>query len=159
MTAKPDDTSPQTETGRREFLRASSIIAGGMILSRTTASAQPAQETTGIPLTTKLPDFPFLTEEEIALLTPRAREVTKRDLITLARGLANQEELAEEELALSLTMQDINSIQEAFANYGVGRFEGRGDLGVACCCCSCCFPCCCTASSVVKPVIKPVRVL
>jgi hypothetical protein len=175
MTAKKDDLSPKTEQGRREFLRASSIIAGGVILSRTTASAQPAQETTGIPLTTKLPDFPFLTAEEIAQLTPRARELTKRDLITLGRARANQEELAAEEMALDLTVQDINSIQQAFANYGVGRFEGLGGTqqssvgcdptctcGPTCCtscgCCCCCIPCCC-ASSVVKPVIKPVRVL
>jgi hypothetical protein len=150
MAAKKDDSSPKTEQGRREFLRASSIIAGGLVLSQTVSSAQ-EQETTCVPLTTKLPDFPFLTDEEVAMLTPRAQQLTKADLITLSRAQTNREELTEE-MALSLTAQDLNSIEQAFANYGVGRFEERlvGD-SVSCCCT--CTPCCsCCASSVVKPV-------
>lgn len=150
MTAKKDDSSPTTEQGRREFLRTSSIIAGGVLLSQTMSSAQPAQGTTGIPLTTTLPNFPFLTDEEIAMLTPQAQQVTKADLITLSRAQSNREELTDE--LASLTLQDINSIEQAFANYGVGRFEERlvGD-SIACCCT--CTPCCsCCASSVVEPV-------
>jgi hypothetical protein len=158
MAAKKDDSSPKTEQGRREFLRASSIIAGGVILSQTMSSAQGDQGTKkdngtkGIPLTTKLPDFPLLTEAEIARLTPEAQELTKGDLISLSRASTNREELTEERL-LSLTVRDLDSIEEAFADYGVDRFEAvqDDDNGIACCCT--CTPCCsCCASSVVKPI-------
>jgi hypothetical protein len=156
MTAKKDDSSPKTEQGRREFLRASSIIAGGVILSQTMSSARGDQGTKkdngtkGIPLTTKLTEFPLLTEAEIARLTPEAQELTKRDLINLSRAGTNREELTEERL-LSLTVRDLDSIEEAFADYGVDRFEAVQDNDIACCCT--CTPCCsCCASSVVKPV-------
>jgi hypothetical protein len=154
MTAKPDDTSRQTDQGRREFLRTGSIIAGGMLLSQTVSSAQAQQiPTTGIPLDTQAKDFPLLTAAEIAMMTPRAQGLTKADLITLSRVQSNREELTDE-MALGITAGDLNSLEQAFANYGVGRFQGlaaTADDGVSCCCT--CTPCCsCCASSVVKPV-------
>lgn len=160
MTAKPEDSSRQTGQGRREFLRTSSIIAGGMLLSQTVSSAQAQIPTTGIPLTTQAKDFPLLTAAEIAMMTPRAQVLTKADLITLSRVQSNREELTEE-MALGITAQDLNSLEQAFANYGVGRFAALADCdpntdpncqpSVACCCT--CTPCCsCCASSVVKPV-------
>jgi len=152
MTAKPDDSSPHTDEGRREFLRTSSIIAGGMLLSQAVSSAQAQQiPTTGIPLDTQAKDFPFLTAAEIAMMTPRAAVLTKADLITLSRVQSNREELTDE-MALGINAQDLNSLEQAFANYGVGRFEAVAATdGVSCCCT--CTPCCsCCASSVVKPV-------
>jgi hypothetical protein len=149
MTAKPDDSSRQTGQGRREFLRTGSIIAGGMLLSQTVSSAQ-AQATPGIPLTTLAKDFPFLTPAEINMMTPAAQVLTKADLITLSRVQSNREEL-DAELALHITANDLNSLEQAFANYGVGRFVAAADDSISCCCT--CTPCCsCCASSVVKPV-------
>ena len=154
MTAKPDDSSPHTDEGRREFLRTSSIIAGGMLLSQAVSSAQAQQiPTTGIPLDTQAKDFPFLTAAEIAMMTPRAAVLTKADLITLSRVQSNREELTDE-MALGINAQDLNSLEQAFANYGVGRFAAQCIPASQCvsCCCTC-TPCCsCCASSVVKPV-------
>jgi len=154
MTAKPDDSSPHTDQGRREFLRTGSLIAGGMLLSQTVSSAQ-AQATAqvGIPLDTLAKDFPLLTPEEISMMTPRAQMLTKADMITLSRVQSNREELTEE-MELNITAGDLNSLEQAFANYGVGRFLAlqTDSVAPACCCCSC-TPCCsCTACSVVKPV-------
>ena len=97
MTSKPDDLSPQTEQGRREFLRTGSLIAGGMLLSQTVSSAQAQTNVqVGIPLDTLAKDFPLLTASEISMMTPRAQMLTKADMITLSRVQSNREELTEE---------------------------------------------------------------
>jgi hypothetical protein len=152
MTAKPDDSSPNIEQGRREFLRTGSLIAGGMLLSQTVSSARAQVNTqVGIPLDTLAKDFPLLTPAEINMMTPRAQMLTKGDMITLSRAQSNREEL-DDEMALGITAADLNSLEQAFANYGVGRFLALGDGAAACCCCTC-TPCCsCTAAAVVKPV-------
>jgi hypothetical protein len=153
MTAKPEDSSPHTDQGRREFLRTGSLIAGGMLLSQTVSSVRAQANTQlGIPLDTLAKDFPLLTPAEIAMMTPRAQQLTKADLITLSRVQSNREELTEE-MALGITAQDLNSLEQAFANYGVGRFQALATDDASACCCCTCTPCCsCTAASVVKPV-------
>ena len=121
MTAKPDDSSPHTGQGRREFLRTGSIIAGGMLLSRT-GRAHRRKQPTGIPLSTLAKDFPFLTPARDKHDDAGSPSAHQRGLDHLVMRPSNREEL-DAELALDFTANDLNSLEQAFANYGVGRFE------------------------------------
>jgi hypothetical protein len=98
-----------------------------------------------LPLDTKITDFPGLTPVAKAKLTPRANDLTKADLIYLARGEANKAH------HLDLTLKDLKSVDAALAGYDPGQVAAQGEGGAACCCC--CTPaCCCCASAVVEPV-------
>ena len=79
---------------------------------------------------TKLKDFP-LSGDQLSRLSPRAKELTKSDLLTLAK--------------LKLTVGDASSIQDVFADTGaaVGASGGAACSSIVCCC---------TASAIVKPV-------
>ena len=73
-----------------------------------------------------------LSAGQVVKLSPRAQQLTKRDLVALG-NLAGR---------LKLTIQDLSSIVDAF-----GQSDAPADpevQGDACCCAPCC--CCCAVS-------------
>jgi hypothetical protein len=96
-----------------------------------------------LPLNAKIADFPGLTPAAKAKLTPHANDLTKADLIALARNQANEEH------HLDLTLKDIKSIGAAFADYDPSKVAAQAEGSTPCCCTT---PCCCCASAVIEPV-------
>lgn len=91
-----------------------------------------------------------LAPEDLQVLTPRARKLTKEDLVKMWAGKETEETLA-------LTTTDINSIRSAFSGqianeipFGLDQSLQAGDINCCCCCC----PCCC-AEAVTAPVSRP----
>lgn len=82
-------------------------------------------------------------DQHIHKLSPSGKGVTKDDLIALFEPHPNAR-------TRSLTLEDIDTIKQAFDPIlkGVGQPVG-GALMIACCCC----PCCC-ATAVLEPAAK-----
>lgn len=80
-----------------------------------------------------------LTPEGTAKLTPRAKLLTKKDLIDLGQGTISTPNTQ------GLTVTDVASIREAFGTEfrpALGK-PGLNAADVSCCCCT---PCCCAAA-------------
>lgn len=101
-----------------------------------------------LPLNTRITKFPNIVAGK---LTSAASRLTKADLISLARASAG-EELPPN--LKRLKIEDINSIEVAFANYSPQSAALGFEATAACCCCTC-TPCC--SSSTASSVIQPVR--
>lgn len=102
-----------------------------------------------------------LSEQEIEILSPRARKLTKEQLVNLGRFTRTHHELTENSLLekfdaeynLDLSVEDVHSLYDAFHDSDQRRLSGAPlEVAGACCCCTC-TPCCsCTASVVTQPV-------
>ncbi|SHN45406.1 hypothetical protein [Cryptosporangium aurantiacum] len=96
-----------------------------------------------------IPIFKMLTPDQAALLSPKAKTLTKGDLLAL-QGSGAGDKMRE----LGLTFDDLKSVEEAFhqrfAVNGLEEMEAAmqtdtGDGGVSCCCCTPCCSCCAAA--------------
>jgi hypothetical protein len=95
--------------------------------------------------------------QEAALLTAKARKVTKQQILVLQdvarsnKGASEAEviELFDQRTGLSLDVADVATIADAFDRMNERRTRGPTTADAACCCT--CTPCCsCTASVVVE---------
>jgi hypothetical protein len=92
-----------------------------------------------LPLSARVKDFSHLSADEIRLLTPAARLLTKKDLLLLAG-----EEFTP--ATRRLRVEDLHSLQEVFGKNSL-KLATKGG-GFYCCCCCCALCCCCSAASV-----------
>jgi hypothetical protein len=91
-----------------------------------------------------------LSSKGASLLTPKAAQLTKADLIALhndPKGAAAE---------LSLSVSDVNSIRKAFAKdlqiSGSASTEKEAEMNVTVA--SCCTPCCCAAAVPIEVAIQ-----
>jgi hypothetical protein len=97
------------------------------------------------PVTAKLTQLGF-TANQLKGLSPRVKNLTRRDLIALV------EKPQTAPAALKLTFQDLqglHALAAASAKKTSTGGGGSGDGGIRCCCCIACC-CCCCAVSVAK---------
>ncbi len=135
----------------RYALGADAEIPGG-------ETAQTVTHSGGLPLDT--PIFKMLSPDQVALLSPAAKQLTKADLLSL-QGPGSAQALKD----LQLTFDDLKSVEEAFhQRFDVSGLEevmaaenaiAGGEMvaasfDVSCCCCTPC--CCCTAAAVSAPL-------
>jgi hypothetical protein len=100
-------------------------------------------------LSTPITEFRGLSPEQLDKLTDRAKTLTFGDVVALGRDQAAQANL------LHLTLEDVQSVSAAFANYDPAQVQAAemaaSDTNV-CCCCTCCPCCSCCAATVVQPL-------
>ena len=95
------------------------------------------------PLNEKVKDF--LPQKFLHKLTPEAQDLTKGDLLALAR-------LEYRPHVLKITVGDLKTLNDVLQK----RAEGE-DVGLAkkhhttSCCCSCCPCCCCSGVATINP--------
>lgn len=99
-----------------------------------------------------------LAPQEVSLLTNDARQLDKRQLVTLrevakefrSQGEDKVLEVFDQRTGLSLSIGDLTSVAHAFDDMQ-DRLNATGLAAdtSACCCCSCCPCCTCTASVVI----------
>jgi hypothetical protein len=100
-------------------------------------------------LNTPITQFRGLTPAQISKLTARAKTLTYGQLVALDRNQAAEESL------LNLTLQDVQSVSAAFADYDPAKIQSASmtaAAAAACCCCTCCPCCSCTAATVIQPL-------
>jgi hypothetical protein len=100
----------------------------------------------GLPMETPILEMLARSEAKASVqkLTPAAQKLTKADLVALGGwGYSRNANIQE------LTVRDINSIKQVFANNMVASAGADSKNGISCCCCCC--PCCC-AVTVEKPI-------
>lgn len=132
---------------RRDFLVRAGLMAGAVLcLSRGAARADDAP--TDDTKITKL----GLNEDEIKILTPRARDLTKKDLDNLAKiGKTNpkdKDEVVKEfnnhlkkDGKTGIVVKDLDSLQKATDRMNPDKKDyPKAAIGACCCCCPCC--CC-----------------
>jgi hypothetical protein len=99
-----------------------------------------------------------LNSAEAAMLTPKAKVVTKQQILVLSdvarmnQGATEEEvtQLFDKRTGLTLNVVDLNSMVHAFNGLN-GRRSRSPDAAAAVACCCTCTPCCsCTASVVVE---------
>jgi len=158
---------PGRRRSRRDFLVRAGLMAGALVgLSGREAQAddkekdrEKGKEKGKLPPDTKL-DKLGLDEKQIKILTPRVRELTKKDLLRLDEinrthaGKAKEEKILEEfnsylkkEGRKELTVKDLDSLTKA--TKGLKKRVTADE--VSCCCCTPC--CCCSASAMTQPLV------
>jgi len=91
-----------------------------------------------LPMTTPLAKL-GLAPEELKLLSPGAKKLTKADLVAMMSGEFPA-------AAQGLTVRDLHGITQVYALRAKAGTSTSGGGGCCCCCIACC--CCCTAVSV-----------
>ena len=93
------------------------------------------------------PDFntpitDLLEGNDASMLTDAACRLVEGDLVALAwKNHTNATE--------NLTVRDLQSIEEAFANHSLTGSSSTPVVGASCCC-TCTPACCCTAAAIIK---------
>lgn len=101
-----------------------------------------------LPNTTRLSKLGFK-EADLRSLSPRVRNLTRRDLVAL---VMNPETAP---AALNLSFRDLQGLHALAARAAKGTTTsggGEGDGGIRCCCCIACC-CCCCAVAVAQPAM------
>jgi len=154
---------------RRSFMKTAAATAAGAMLGLSGKSAMAAggssianPATGGGPLPGNTPITKLLSSENAKLLTANAAKMTKDDLLNLRTGQVYKLADANKGPQMSLTVTDLDSIEEAFdSQYGTTPKayamrakapKGSADGSSCCCCCSTAPCCCCTAAAQTGPM-------
>jgi len=153
------DPSGSHPAARREFFKAASMVGAGLVIGGTgTLSA--AQADTLLPVNTPVPQLHF-DEEEVRLLTPSIRRLTKQDLHDMREaGFQQVDKTMRQFLAeyktkggLTVSVEDIRSLHRANSARYMKLHHAKA-VSISCCCCTPCCSCC--ASVVTQPLVARV---
>jgi hypothetical protein len=139
--------TPENEN-RRDFLKGAAVATGAVAAGALAASrpALGAEAGSLAPLAASITSL-GLSSKEVAMLTSGAKKLSKRDLVELRQWWVSREGRP----PLSLSIEDVDSIEKAFDSYVARISSGKGSAEGAASCCCCCSPCCCCAAAVDPP--------